>query len=58
LRRNLDLFAWAPSDLPGIDPSIACHHLDVNPTVKPVVQRKRKMGEERRKAVDEEVKRL
>ena len=44
--------------MPGIDPSIACHHLDVNPTVKPVVQRKRKMGEERRKTVDEEVKRL
>jgi len=26
--------------------------------MKPVVQRKRKMGEERRKAVDEEVKKL
>ena len=58
LRKNLDLFAWAPSDMPDIDPRIACHHLDVNPMVKPIVQRKRKMGEERRKAVDEEVKRL
>jgi len=58
LRRNLDLFAWAPSDMPGIDPDVACNHLDVNPTVKPVVQRKRKMGEERRKTVDEEVKKL
>jgi len=58
LRRNLDLFAWAPSDMLRIDPNIACHHLDVNPIVKPVVQRKRKMGEERRKAMDEEVKRL
>ena len=58
LRRNLDLFAWAPSDMSGIDPCIACHPLDMNPTVKPVVQRKRKMGEERRKAVDEDVKRL
>jgi len=44
--------------MPGIDPNVACHHLDVNPTVKPVVQRKRMLGEERRKAVDEEVKRL
>jgi len=44
--------------MPGIDPDVACHHLDVYPTVKPVVQRNRKMGEERRKAVDEEVKRL
>jgi len=55
---NLDLFAWAPSDMPRIDPSVACHHLTVNPTVKTVVQRKRKLGEERRKAADEEVKRL
>jgi len=58
LKTNLDLFAWAPSNMPGVDPSVACHHLAVNPTVKPVVQRKRKLGEERRKAVDEEVKRL
>jgi len=42
----------------GIDPNEACHHLTVNPTVKPVIQRKRKLGEEMRKAVDEEVKRL
>jgi len=55
LQKNLDLFAWAPSNMPGIDPSIAYHHLDVNPTVKPVVQRKRKMREERRTVVDEEV---
>ena len=58
LKGNLDLFAWAPLDMPGIDPNVACHHLVVNPTVKPVFQRKRKLGEERRKAVDEEVKRL
>jgi len=44
--------------MPGIDPSIACHHLTINPNIKPVVQRKRKLGEERRKAMDEEVKKL
>lgn len=58
LRRNLDLFAWRPSEMPGMDPDIACHHLSVRASIKPVVQRKRKMGEERRKAVDEEVKKL
>jgi hypothetical protein len=26
LRRNLDLFAWHPSEMPGMDPDIACHH--------------------------------
>ncbi|XP_024630277.1 uncharacterized protein [Medicago truncatula] len=58
LRENVDLFAWGPSDMPGIDIEVACHHLAVRPSVKPVVQKKRKMGEEKRKAVDEEVKKL
>jgi len=44
--------------MPGIDPSVVCHHLAINPIVKRVVQRKRKLGEERRKAVDEEVEKL
>ncbi|XP_039687900.1 uncharacterized protein [Medicago truncatula] len=58
LQENFDLFAWSPSDMPGIDIKVACHHLAVSPSVKPVVQKKRKMGEEKRKAVDEEVKKL
>jgi hypothetical protein len=45
LKDNLDLFGWKPSDIPGIDPSIVCHHLAVNPSVKPMVQRKK--GERR-----------
>jgi len=44
--------------MPGIDISVACHHLAVKPSVKPVVQRKQKMGKEKRKAVHEEVKKL
>jgi hypothetical protein len=42
----------------GIDPSVVCHHLAVNPGIKPVLQRKRKIDKERKKAVDEEVKKL
>ena len=42
--------------MPGIIPDVVCHHLSVNPDVKLVVQRKRKLGEERKKDVDEEVK--
>jgi len=38
LRKNLDLFAWQPSEMPGIDPDVACHQLSVNLSVKPVVQ--------------------
>jgi hypothetical protein len=33
LRENTDLFAWSAADMPGIDPSIACHQLTVDPRV-------------------------
>src|SRR4051812_17214639 len=34
LRRNLDLFAWKPFDIPGIDPEIICHQLAIDPAYK------------------------
>jgi hypothetical protein len=55
LKRNVDLFAWHPKDMPGIDESIITHKLAIFPKAKPVSQRKRKQGEERRVAVEEEV---
>ncbi|GAU32939.1 hypothetical protein TSUD_153560 [Trifolium subterraneum] len=58
LRRNVDLFAWHPKDMPGIDESIITHKLAIHPDAKPVSQRKRKVGEERRAAIDEEVDKL
>jgi hypothetical protein len=58
LKRNIDLFAWQPSDMPGIDESVITHKLSISPETKPVVQRKRKVGEERRTIIDEEVEKL
>ncbi|GAU16859.1 hypothetical protein TSUD_368080 [Trifolium subterraneum] len=58
LRNNRDLFAWQPSDMPGIDESVITHKLSISPANKPVVQRKRKVGEERRAAITEEVAKL
>ena len=54
LRRNTDLFAWQPSDMPGILLGIIC----IFPQAKPISQKKMKIGEERRKAVKEEVDKL
>ena len=42
----------------GIHPSIICHKLAICPQAKPISQKKRKMGEESRKAVKEEVDKL
>nr|KYP74385.1 Transposon Ty3-I Gag-Pol polyprotein [Cajanus cajan] len=53
-----DLFAWKASDMPGIDPRFLCHRLAVCRDVRPVAQKKRKMGDEKRKAAGAEVKKL
>ncbi|CAJ2644717.1 unnamed protein product [Trifolium pratense] len=55
LKDNADLFAWKPSDMPGIDEGVITHKLSISPNTKPVSQRKRKVGEERRTAIAEEV---
>ena len=44
--------------MPGIDIGITCHELNIDPTYKPVKQKRRKLGPERATAVNEEVERL
>ncbi|KAL0290508.1 UNVERIFIED_CONTAM: hypothetical protein Sradi_7048200 [Sesamum radiatum] len=31
LRHNIDVFAWTPQDLEGIDPEVITHHLNIDP---------------------------
>jgi len=50
LKQNADLFAWTAANLPGVDPRIAAHRLSVFKEAKPISQKKRKLGEERRQA--------
>jgi len=42
----------------GIDPSIICHELNVDQRFKPVKPKRRKLGVERAKAVNDEVDKL
>jgi len=58
LRRNTNLFAWQPSDMTRIHPSIICHKFSICSQAKPLSQKKRKMGEEWCKAIKEEVDKL
>ncbi|XP_018453727.2 uncharacterized protein LOC108824849 [Raphanus sativus] len=58
LRQNVSTFAWTTSDMKGIDPAITSHELNVDPTFKPIRQKRRKLGPERSKAVNDEVDRL
>ena len=36
LRSNRDVFAWTHEDMPGIDPSIIVHRLNVSPSFPPI----------------------
>ena len=36
ISHHLDAFAWSASDMPGIDPNFLCHHLTMDPKVRPV----------------------
>ena len=58
LRMNQDVFAWSHEDMPGIDPSIIVHRLNVNPASSAIRQKKQVFAQERNKAVAEEVRKL
>ena len=58
LRENSDVFAWSHEDMPGIDPSVITHRLNVYPSSKPVRQKKRVFAPERDDAIKEEVQKL
>ena len=58
LRSNIDVFAWEPYELPGIDPSVVCHRLHVDPTFRPIMQKARRTAPEKAKAVEKEVEKL
>ena len=44
--------------MPGIDPSVITHHLNVHPSSNPVRQKKRVFAPERDNAIKEEVQKL
>lgn len=58
LRMYTDIFAWQPSDMPGIDEKVAVHKLCVDPTRKPVQQKRRIFALKRQKIIDDEVAKL
>lgn len=41
LQRNVDVFAWSHEDMPGIDPHVIAHRLNVGPNHRLVKQKPR-----------------
>jgi hypothetical protein len=58
LRANADIFAWSPSDMPGIPKEVAEYSLDILPHSSAVQQRLRRFDEERHRAIGVELRKL
>ncbi|KAL0451770.1 UNVERIFIED_CONTAM: hypothetical protein Slati_1155100 [Sesamum latifolium] len=58
LQRNANIFAWTPQDLEGIDPQVITHHLNIDPSYKPIKQKKIHFGPEKDKIIQAEVNKL
>jgi hypothetical protein len=58
LRANADVFAWSPSDMPGIPRDVAEHLLDIRAGARPVKQPLCRFDKEKRRAIGEEIHKL
>ena len=58
LKDNRDVFAWSHEDMPGIDPSVMVHRLNVSPSFPPFRQKKRVFAPKRDQVIAEEVHKL
>ncbi|KAI5350995.1 hypothetical protein L3X38_003886 [Prunus dulcis] len=52
------MFAWSPSDMPGIDPNIICHRLHINRASKLVAQKRRNFAPEQVAIINAEIDKL
>ncbi|GJX75648.1 reverse transcriptase domain-containing protein [Tanacetum coccineum] len=55
LKKNLDIFAWQPSDMTGVPRLIAEHRLNIREGYSPVRHKKRGQAPERAKAIQAEM---
>jgi hypothetical protein len=58
LHANAEVFAWSPSDMPGIPRDVVEHSLDIRAGARPVKQTLRRFDEEKRRAIGEEIHKL
>jgi hypothetical protein len=58
LQANVDVFAWEPSQMPGIPREVIKHHLKINPDARPVSQKPCRQSVERQDFIQKEVRKL
>jgi hypothetical protein len=57
-RDNTDIFAWSPSDMPGVPRKLAEHTIEVSKTARPIKQKLRRFAKDRKQAIEVEVCKL
>jgi hypothetical protein len=55
---NTDIFAWSPSDIPGVPMELAEHRLEVNKNARPIKQKLWRFAKDRTQAIEVEVCKL
>ena len=58
LQKYMDVFAWTYDEMPGLDPGLVVHSLNVDPGIKPVVQPVRVFHTDVKGQITQEVKKL
>ena len=58
LIQNVDVFAWSPYEVPGMDPEFIVHKLNVDPSFPPKKQKPKRSAKEHVEVVRSEVRRL
>ena len=58
VKEYIDVFAWNYEDMPGLDPQVAMHHLNIKSDAKPVKQQQRLFRPNIMEAIEVEVHKL
>ena len=58
LKDNIDVFAWTHEDMPGIDPSVISHKLNLDLSMHLIKQKRQVFAPERNQAISGEVEKL
>ena len=58
LQVNVNVFAWQPSDIPGVPEEVIEHHLAICPHARPIKKKVRKQALERQEFITEEIRKL
>ena len=58
LIQYVDVFAWSPYEVPGVDPEFIVHRFNADPSFPPKKQKSRRSAKEHVEAVKSEVQRL